>query len=207
MRGLLDAEIAAQRGVGDADRVRQEGGVERAGHVLQRDVDRGGHDAQVGAGEHHHHAVDARQMGEILGMAGKGEARPVDQRLLVDGSGGQRRRLAAHHQVHGAGDDGDDGLGIGRVGPAGTAGAGKGWDRTGRPESATWAASAGWRWCGPARPDGRDGRVADHEEGQPRAEPLPRRHREFGADPGRLTDGQGDGREGGQRTLTRRRRR
>jgi hypothetical protein len=49
--------------------------------------------------------------------------------------------------------------------------------------------------------------VADDEEGQPRAEPPPRRDRQFGADPGRLTHGQGDGRGIEPRTLTRRRRR
>jgi hypothetical protein len=36
--------------------------------------------------------------------------------------------------------------------------------------------------------------IADHEEGQARAQPPPRRHREFGADPGGLAQGQGDGR-------------
>ena len=67
-------------------------------HLGQRDVDRRRHHPQSGAGQHHHHPVHPRQMRQKLGMARKGETRPVLQRLLVDRRGADGRSRADMHQ-------------------------------------------------------------------------------------------------------------
>ena len=59
---------------------------DRPGHLGQRHVDGQRHHPQFFAGQHHHRAPRAGQMGEKFGMAGKGEARSAQDRL-VDGRG------------------------------------------------------------------------------------------------------------------------
>ena len=53
-----------------------------------------------------------REVREKLGVAGKGEAGAVLQRLLVDRVGAERERLAAADELDAAGDDRDDGGGV-----------------------------------------------------------------------------------------------
>ena len=64
------------------------------GDPVQRDVDGRRHHAQLGASQHHHDVSPAGERGEVLGMAGVGEARSVLQRLLVDRRGADRGRRA-----------------------------------------------------------------------------------------------------------------
>ncbi len=98
------AKLGAEPGIGDPHGLFQQLRGERGSHLAQRDMDRGGHHPQLIAGEHHHHPALAREMGEILGMAGKAEARAVLQGLLVDRVGGEGGGLARLHQRHALGD-------------------------------------------------------------------------------------------------------
>ena len=79
----------------------------------------------VGRGQHHHRAGRAGEVGEVLGMAGEGEAGAVLQRLLVDGVGAEGERGAAADELDAAGDDGDDGGGVLRARAAGLGRAGQ----------------------------------------------------------------------------------
>ncbi len=68
-------------------------------HIRNRYVYGQRHHAQLVAGQHHHRAPRARQMGKKFGMAGKAEARTVQHRL-VDGRGDHGCRFARHRGLH-----------------------------------------------------------------------------------------------------------
>ena len=124
-----DAEIADQPGMGDADRAFQQRRGQRLRNLVQRDVDRCRHHAAGrlgrGRGQHHRYLGPACEMSEVFGMARKGKARALFQRLLADRQGDDAARSALHGKARGAGDHVDDALRIGPVGPAGDSKGGK----------------------------------------------------------------------------------
>jgi hypothetical protein len=78
----VDPELAAHVGVQDAQCRFQRLGRDRRRHVLQRQVRRRQRDAQIAAGEHHHHLRRMRLFGKVFGVAGEGNAGIVDHCLV-----------------------------------------------------------------------------------------------------------------------------
>ena len=117
-RGRVDAEQRPEPGCSDAACANDLDGVKRAHRLGQGQVDGHRHDAQFGTGEHHGDVDPARQLGEILRMAGMPEA-CVLQGLLLDGIGHQAGNLASQGQLGAALDGLQGGRRVDRVGMAG----------------------------------------------------------------------------------------
>ena len=139
-----------------------------------------------------------RKVGEKLGVAGEGEAGAVLERLLVDRVGAERRRPALADERNPALDDRNDRGGVGRVGDA----------RRRRPrermmEDGKAARQRPGGGLGPVDRNDRDRQscgerghvraVADQEEGNAPGESVPGLERDLAADPGRIAEGQRDG--------------
>ena len=118
-------EVAAQGGGEDADRRDDRRAAQAARRLGQRDADGDRDDLQLRPRQQHHRALHAAQMGEKLGVAGKGEARALAQRLLVDRVRHHRRRRARLRQRHRARDRRDHRRRVGGVGRAGAGGLGQ----------------------------------------------------------------------------------
>ncbi len=121
-----NAKPVAQIAGGDLDRVAQQIRGQSLGYVGERDVDRGRHDPELGSREHHHDTVDTGAVGKVFGMARMGEIRAVDQDLLVDRQGAERRGRTGLHQIHRPIQNRDDGRCVRRNRDTGGGGVGKG---------------------------------------------------------------------------------
>ncbi|MNN28621.1 hypothetical protein D3C81_1422000 [compost metagenome] len=102
-----DAEVAAQVGIDDGQRLDQHRDVECVRHRAQRQVGGGQRHAQHGvvvgglrAGQHHHHARHGGALGQVFGVAGERHARVVD-RALLHRRGDHRRVFAGLQAVDG----------------------------------------------------------------------------------------------------------
>ena len=113
----VDAELAAQFGVHDAQHAGQQCGRDRRRYGRQRQVGGGQRNAQLRAGQHHHH-LGAGAFGEELGVPAEGDAGVVDGGFLQR-CGDHRGIPAGHAAVGSLGQRGQHVVRVARVGPSG----------------------------------------------------------------------------------------
>ena len=198
------AEVAAQRTIGDRDRLLDPSGGDGAGNPRDAEVGGDQDHAQALPDHHHAHRYAAGQRGEQLGVTRGGD--PGGHQVgFADRRRDQRRRRAALHQLGGR-DDGAVGGAAARL--ARVAGPPlRGAQRRHRVQrhAAAWQRLARLprrepqRQAQAARGGGIDVRIAYQNGANGGAHTAPRQRRDghLGTDPGGIAHGNGDGDRGG----------